>query len=561
MTLSRPSVRRFYSTFFATLFFVLISFSGFGQTHEDWSYNLGIYEVNIRQYTEAGTIDAFREQHLDRLQDLGVGILWIMPINPIGQENRLGDLGSYYSVQNYRTVNPNFGTMDDFKELVQAAHERDMYVILDWVPNHTSWDNVLTEIHPEWYVKNEEGEFIPPPGTNWSDVIELDYSKQGLRDYMIETMKFWVDSTQIDGFRYDAVSFVPDDFWTEAIDSLKSHKPYIFLLAEADGQKWHELGFDMSFGWGLYGFENGALLDAIENSSVTPLASYAAKQKSTFSGNDYRMYFTSNHDINSWEGTTSELFGSAARNYAVLTATFNGMPMIYSGQEAGLNSRLSFFYKDEIQWRGHPNTTLYKTLLELKKENKALWNGYSENKMNRVLSNNNIKIFAYLREMDGDRVLTILNFSDTYIDVTLSGNSHLGTYENVFEDEVLTITGDTKIRVPGSGFRMYQSGGSSAVNIEDQNGTEIPSSTTLGQNYPNPFNPVTNIVYQLSEPGLVKLNVYNVLGKKVASLVNTSQTAGEYVAQFNAENLSSGIYIYRLESVNSILSQKMILMK
>ncbi|MEX0721901.1 MAG: alpha-amylase family glycosyl hydrolase [Balneolaceae bacterium] len=559
MKLSYLSLNRTCKTFFPTLLLVLLTVSALGQTHQDWSYNLGIYEVNIRQYTGEGTFNAFTEQHLDRLEDLGVGILWIMPVNPIGQENRLGTLGSYYSVQDYKAVNPNFGTMEDFKMLVQEAHERDMYVILDWVANHTSWDNVLTEEHPEWYVKNNQGEFIPPPGTNWSDVIELDYSNQDLRDYMIETLKFWVDSTGVDGFRFDAVDFVPDDFWSDAVDSLKSQKPDIFLLAESDGKKWHDLGFDMTFGWGLYGFDNGVLLDVIDNSSVTSLSSYVAHQKSTYNGNDYRMYFTSNHDINSWEGTTLELFDSAAKPFAVLTATFNGMPLIYSGQEAGLNERLSFFDKDEINWKSHPNYSLYKTLLQLKKDNKALWNGYSENWLTRIFSNNNIKVFAYLRKMDGDRVFTILNLSNQELDVVLDGNAHLGTYKNVFEDEIITITNDTEISVPAWGFKIYQSGGSSTVSIDDQ--ADIPSSTALHQNYPNPFNPTTNINYQVSKPGPVKLNVYDMLGKKVASLVSTTKPLGNYSIKFNGENLSSGIYIYRLASEGTVITRKMILMK
>jgi len=341
-------------SFILAIFF--LTSSVFAQTHHDWSYNLGVYEVNIRQYTSAGTFNAFTDNHLDRLEELGVGILWIMPVHPIGEQNRLGSRGSYYSVQDYRAVNPNFGTMEDFKRLVEEANQRGMHVILDWVANHTSWDNVLTEEHPEWYVTNSEGDFIPPPGTNWSDVIELDYSKDELREYMINTLKFWVDSTGVEGFRFDAAGFVPDDFWTQANDSLKAHKPNILLLAEDDGTKWQDLGFDMSFGWGLYGFENGVLLDLVENSaSANSLNSYGTLQKIQYDSTHNRMYFTSNHDINSWEGTTSELFGDAAEAFAVLTATFHGTPLIYSGQEAGLNKRLSFFEKDQITWRDHPN--------------------------------------------------------------------------------------------------------------------------------------------------------------------------------------------------------------
>lgn len=543
-----------------TLFSVLLISSAFCQGHQDWSYNLSMYEVNIRQYTDEGTFNAFTQNHLYRLEDLGAGILWIMPVHPIGQENRFGDLGSYYSVQDFRAVNPNFGTLEDFKTLVQEANNRGMYVILDWVANHTSWDNVLTEEHPEWYVTNDQGEFIPPPGTNWSDVIELDYSKRELRDYMIETMKFWIDSTGIDGFRFDAVDFVPDSFWSDAIDSLKSHKPDIFLLAESDGIKWHELGFDMTFAWGLYGFDHGVLLDiAAGEASAPELATYASNQVETYGADAYRMYFTSNHDINSWEGTTTSLFGDHASQFAVFTATIHGMPLIYSGQEAGLNKQLAFFYKDEINWRDHPNKELYTTLLHLKRNNKALWNGFSENEYKRIFTSNFSDTFAYLRKKDGDRVLTILNLSSEEIVLSLNGTNHFGTYQDVFSEEIITFGEETEISIPGFGYKVYQSGGNSAVSIEGHE--EIPAAFSLSQNYPNPFNPGTVISYQLSGNSSVELNVFDALGRKVATLVNKKQSAGNYSVNFDGRNLSSGMYWYRLEAGNRAEIKKMTLIK
>jgi len=161
------------------------------QTHHDWSYNLPIYEVNVRQYTSTGTFAGFAT-HLDRLKELGAGILWFMPIHPIGVQNRIGSLGSYYSVKDYYGVNSEFGTLDQFRMLVDSIHAKGMYVLMDWVGNHTSWDNVLTVTHPDWYAKDGNGNFIPPPGTNWSDVIQLNYSKPELRTYMIDAMKFWL---------------------------------------------------------------------------------------------------------------------------------------------------------------------------------------------------------------------------------------------------------------------------------------------------------------------------------------------------------------------------------
>lgn len=223
-----------------------------------WSANATVYEVNVRQYTPSGTFQEF-QTHLDRLEDLGVEVLWFMPIHPIGEENRLGSLGSTYSVRDYLGVNPEFGTEADFRAVVDEAHARGMRVVLDWVANHTSWDNGLTETHPEWYVTDASGGFIPPPGTNWTDVIELDYDQPGLRAYMIDAMRYWMDAFGVDGFRFDAVDFVPDSFWEEATAALKETDPDVFLLAEASDPGLPALGFGSSFGWGLYGFGSGVL--------------------------------------------------------------------------------------------------------------------------------------------------------------------------------------------------------------------------------------------------------------------------------------------------------------
>ncbi len=339
----------------------------YGQSHHDWSYNLSIYEVNVRQYTSAGTFNAF-ETHLDRLKNMGVGILWFMPIHPIGVQNRLGSLGSYYSVKDYYGINPEFGTLDDFKDLVDSIHAKGMYVLIDWVGNHTSWDNTLTVTHPEWYIKDDGGNFTPPPGTGWTDVIQLDYSKPELREYMIDAMKFWITEAGIDGFRCDAVSFMPLDFWSEAITELKNLKPGIFMLAEDDKTQYQSAGFDMSYAWGLLGFGNGILINIAEGTNnANVLNTYSTQENINYPAPHYRMYFTSNHDENSWYGTVYEDFGDAAEIFAVLTSIFRSMPLIYSGQEAGLDHRLAFFDKDEITWQPHPFEQIYSTLLYLKK--------------------------------------------------------------------------------------------------------------------------------------------------------------------------------------------------
>jgi len=350
----------------------LINFGQFltltAQTDTDWSYNKVIYEVNTRQFTESGTFAEF-STHLDRLKELGVGIIWFMPIHPIGEVNRLGTLGSPYSVKDYFAVNPNYGTMDEFKALVDSIHSKGMYVLIDWVGNHTSWDNNLTISHPEWYIHDNNGNFIPPPGTNWTDVIQLDYSNSELRNYMINTLLFWVTETNIDGFRCDAVSFMPESFWLSANVALKNQKPNIFMLAEDDNPIYQSIGFDMSYCWSLHGFGNGVLKRIyLGQTDVNELDDLIESELDNYSNNHYRMYFTSNHDENAWYGTEFEQFGNAAKTFAVLTATFNGMQLIYNGQEVGFNHRLVFFDKDEIIWTENNYTDLYKTLNNFKKE-------------------------------------------------------------------------------------------------------------------------------------------------------------------------------------------------
>jgi glycosidase len=382
--ITRPAIQFLKIALLSLLVLIVVPIILSGQDHHDWSYNLCLYEVNVRQYTSSGTFADF-ETHLDRLEDLGVGILWFMPIHPIGLQNRLGSLGSYYSVRDYYGVNPEFGTLDDFIALVDSIHERGMYVLMDWVGNHTSWDNSLTLTHPEWYVKDDNGNFVPPPGTNWSDVIQLDYSKQGLRDYMIDAMKFWLDTADVDGFRCDAVSFMPLDFWTTAIAELKNVKPGIFILAEDSGTQYHTAGFDMTYAWEYHGFGNGILVNIVAGSNnANVLNTFLTQENINYPAPYYRMYFTSNHDENSWYGTVFEQFGDAAEIFAVLTSTLRSMPLIYSGQEAGLNQRLAFFDKDQIIWQFHPFGEIYKSLLHLKKKNKALWNGADGGQLQRI---------------------------------------------------------------------------------------------------------------------------------------------------------------------------------
>ncbi|NCO56430.1 MAG: alpha-amylase, partial [Bacteroidetes bacterium] len=335
----------------------------------EWSKNLTIYEVNLRQYSLSGSFKDF-EKHLPRLQELGVGILWFMPIQPIGVINRKGTLGSYYSVNDYLSVNPEFGTIEDFKSMVKKIHELGMYVIIDWVANHTSWDNTLITGHPEFFTKDSLGKIISPV-KDWTDVADLNYDNKGLRRYMIDAMKFWLKETDIDGFRCDVAGMVPTDFWEEVHPALDSVKK-VFMLAECEDPKLHNIAFDMTYTWDFHNLITNIAKGNKNASSLVPLFK---KEKNDYTKDAYRMYFTSNHDENSWNGTAYEKFGKGVKTFTVLSFIVPGMPLIYSGQEAGLNKRLKFFDKDTIEWKKDDFFNLYETLIALKKRNKALWNG------------------------------------------------------------------------------------------------------------------------------------------------------------------------------------------
>ena len=548
-------LNRFYIILSALL---ILAKTSVAQDHTTWTSNKSLYEVNVRQYTKAGTFNAFGT-HLDRLRDLGVGILWFMPVHPIGSKNRLGSLGSYYAVKDYYGVNPEFGTAADFRALVDSIHAKGMYVMIDWVANHTSWDNVLTVSHPLWYVKGNGGVFVPPAGTNWSDVIQLDYTNDSLRTYMIDAMKYWVTEMKVDGFRYDAASFVPISFWSQTAAALKQVKPDIFLLAEDQGTQYSGAGMHMTFGWNFYGFGGGILPKLYSGASnANDLAAYTSNEYLFYPGNIYRLYFTSNHDENSWYGTDTELFGTAADAFIALSATLRGMPLIYSGQEVGLNRRLKFFDKDEITWPVHPRTARIRSLLQLKKRNSALWNGSKGSESERITTTSDLNIYAFLRQKGNDKVLSVYNLSGTAKEFTLSGSTYSGTFKNIFTDSTIQLTPNYQMTLPAWGYMVAEGVTASSAVKKDQ---RIPSSFEVLQNYPNPFNPSTTISYSIPVNGFTTLIVYDLIGQEVAHVVSEFQEAGNYTSRFDATDLSSGVYFYQVRSGSFSAMKKMILLK
>ena len=393
--------------------------AAFTVRHPAWASNASIYQVNVRQYTPQGTFRAF-EADLPRLQKMGVGILWLMPINPIGLSHRKGTLGSAYSVRDYRAVNPDLGTLADLQHLVDAAHQRGMHVILDWVANHTAWDNALTTEHPDWYSRDSLGHFRPPVA-DWQDVIDLDYSKPALRQYMTESMVYWVKNAGIDGFRADVAGLVPTDFWNDTRRELEQIKP-VFMLAEWDelfpptfisrkefdpDTRLLEKAFDATYALRLHG-----LLDSLGRGQkpTTELARYWAAERNLYPAGVNLMTFTSTHDINAWDGSEYERLGANALPEAVLTTLWPGIPMLYNGQEAALKKRLRFFDKDTISWNSYPLQGFYTTLLQLKKRHPALRNFDAQSTFQLLPSPPKTVLFD--RRLGTEAVVVAVNLSD-----------------------------------------------------------------------------------------------------------------------------------------------------
>ena len=386
------------------------------KAHPDWVYDATIYEVNVRQYTPEGTFNAFQE-HLPRLKELGVDVLWFMPVQTIGEKDRKGTLGSYYSIQDYTEVNSEFGTMSDFKSIVDAAHNSGMKVILDWVANHTSRDAIWLE-NEDWYVTDSLGNVVAP--YDWSDVAKLNYNNETIRNAMIQSMMWWVRNTDIDGFRCDVAHEVPTDFWLRATDSLKSLKSDIFMLAESETPELNNKAFDAYYAWDFHHKMN-MVAQGSGNEDSWRIAQNT--MTSQFADRAIPMYFTSNHDENSWNGTEFERMGDAATTFAVLTYVLPGMPLIYNGQEVGFNRRLEFFEKDSIDWFASEDrdkfTKLYQQLNTLKKTNPALFTQERGGEMVEIQNDFSEKVWSFKRVMGENEVHCVFNFTDEDIVVDL----------------------------------------------------------------------------------------------------------------------------------------------
>lgn len=416
-----------------------------------WASNATIYEVNVRQYTKAGTFRAF-QAHLPRLKALGVRILWFMPLQPISSLNRKGSLGSPYSIADYKGINSELGTESDFKSLVTAAHAAGFKVVLDWVANHTGWDNRWIVEHPDWYTKDAEGKITWPIGTDWTDVADLNYESQAMRAEMISSMKYWLSNYDIDGFRADVAGAVPSDFWEAARDELETVKP-IWMVAEDEGEgALLNSAFNANYGWSFL----GKMTSMSTGSSGKFPAISAILASESYPNGTYPMTFITNHDENSWNGTEYERLGGAVKMLSAFYFTTPGMPLIYSGQEVAQNRRLKFFDKDEIIWKASPMTAFYQKLIALKAKNSALAADDTPSPTS-FLAATHFSTPAYGRADGKSKVFVVLNLSRAKATTTVTAGKFAGTYFDAFSGKRVKVTSKFRLTLPSQGYLVLSS--------------------------------------------------------------------------------------------------------
>lgn len=376
--------------------------------HSCYVYNASIYELNTRQFTPEGTFAA-AEAELPRLAELGYDIIWIMPIQPIGELERKGGLGSYYAIKDYCAFNPEFGTREDFASFLAKAHELGIKVILDWVANHTAPDHAWT-LNEGWHMRDSLGNLVV--NYDWYDIAELNYDNQDMRDAMFRSLEWWMDTIGVDGFRCDVAHEIPTDFWEYAFDSLRVKHPAMFTLCESENLDLTQKAFDMYYGWEFHHLMNAV---AKQEKGIEDLWAYFAKADTVYPASAIRMNFTSNHDENSWVGTEFERMGQkAAKAMAMFTYIAPGMPLTYTGQEFGNVRRLRFFDKDTLEY-DLTNTfeDFYKMANTMRADNPALYSNELGGKLERIEMPEGIeKIFACRRVVEGNEVYAFFNFSN-----------------------------------------------------------------------------------------------------------------------------------------------------
>ncbi len=416
---------------------------------DEWIKKGIIYEIYPRAFSKEGNFSGI-EKRLPELKKLGVTILWLMPVHPVGEEKRKGNLGSPYSIKDYYGINPEFGTLDDFKRLVDRSHEHGFKIIIDLVANHTSWDSRMFREHPEWFTKDSSGHFIPPVA-DWSDVVDLNYNNGDLRRYMIEMMKYWVRDIGIDGFRCDVAEMVPTDFWNDARAALDSVKPVV-MLSEGQYTEHHLKAFDLTYSWNFYQ-TIAPVLKGGKNPSE--FDSVLARETSAYPKGAIRLRFSSNHDENAWDKPDVEKFGTdGAKLAAVLVNTFPGVPLIYNGQEVGNDVKLGLFEKFEIDWtKKNSFLSFYQRLFDIRMKNPALAVGDFQG----VRNNRADCVYAFIRTDGMNTVLAVFNFSGTERTAQLELPVIFSSlkFTNAFTGKLAAYKNVRKITLPKYGYRLF----------------------------------------------------------------------------------------------------------
>lgn len=383
-----------------------------------------IYEVFVRSFTPEGTFRAVIPR-LPELKALGATVLWLMPIHPIGMEGRKGTLGSPYAIQDYFAVNPDFGTKEDFRVLVEAVHAEDMKLIIDFVANHTAWDNAWVTEHPEWYTRDAQGK-MQPPVPDWSDVADLNYEVPAVSAEMRRAMRYWVEEFDIDGYRCDVAEMVPGEFWQEAIAELRQIKP-VLMLAEGASPDLYEQGFDLTYAWDPY----HRIKEVWRGASFGVYAEAIQSERETYPDLAHRLRFTTNHDESAWDATPVELFGGVKGAQAAMVATslLPGVPLVYNGQEVADTTRLGLFEKMNVRWDTNPEMRqFYAGLLAFRAESLTIRRGTITFLAHPAQDD----VLMFLREYDGEHLLVAVNARDREVVVTLPGEASGKEWQTVW---------------------------------------------------------------------------------------------------------------------------------
>ncbi|MCF8368627.1 MAG: alpha-amylase [Bacteroidales bacterium] len=387
-----------------------------------------MYEINLRAFSQSGDIQGVINR-LDKIEDLGINVIWLMPIYPIGEIN---SVNSPYSVKNFKEVNPEHGTLDDLKSLVSLAHEKGIAVILDWVANHTAWDNPWIT-NTDWYTQDGNGNIVHPPGTNWQDVADLNYNNQEMRLAMIDAMKYWINEADIDGYRCDAADMVPFNFWKQAIDSLNANtEKDLVLLAEGARADHFTAGFDLNFSWDFYNTIKNVFNG---NSSAGFIFSTHNSEYNAVPDGKHKLRFTTNHDESAWDATPMVLFGGkeGALAASVITIFLGGVPMIYGCQEVGVTQNVSFFSQSPVNWSLNPGMLqTYEDLLQY-------YNSSQPAKQGTLETYNHSTVAAFKRIFEQEELFVLVNTRNNTVNFELPPSLHNSTWTNAIGGSTVSL--------------------------------------------------------------------------------------------------------------------------